>query len=248
MSYEQGTTASLVGLFYTHEGGPLVDLDATPTITITPAAGGAAVIGPTTTGVAHPATGTYTYSWAVGAAQATGDYIVTWSGLAGAEATAAVELVTVIAPDSVSGGAWATVSDVLAATGVTVTTATLALAQSVVELYANRTYAASDGVTTRDLHWLRMAVCYQAAWQPSQPGYMTATRGVKTYAQDGMSVSHASVAEITLAPLALRALRNLTWWGTRSIAGKSGRPPATDFLNEASDVFHGWTPLPEATP
>lgn len=235
----QGESGTLVATFYSYEGGPLVDLDATPAITITPAAGGAAVIGPTTTGVAHPATGTYTYSWAVDDAQAVGDYIAVWAGLAGGGAVSAVEVVAVAAPTGPSGATWATVADVLAITGQTVTSAQVLAAQSVCELHVNRTPAASGAMTTRDLYWLKQMVAWQAPWQASQPGYVRTLHAAKRITQDGLQLEHESRAEILLCPLAIRAMRNLSWLKTRSTRPASRRYSG-DFL---SDDNHGWAPL-----
>lgn len=60
-------------------GGPLSDVVGV-TITITPLAGGAAVIGPTATGVLHPTLGVYAYVWTPDGALALVDYLVTWTG------------------------------------------------------------------------------------------------------------------------------------------------------------------------
>lgn len=72
---------TLVGEFYEFPGGPAVDLVGTPTLTVTPLAGGAPVVGPTTVGVAHPSTGVYTYLWAGGTPGV--DYLVDWEGVDG---------------------------------------------------------------------------------------------------------------------------------------------------------------------
>lgn len=78
-------------------GGALVDLDATPTIAITNVATGAVALAATTTGVTHPATGTYGYAYAVPAALPGGTYLVAWAGLYLADAVTATETLTVLA-------------------------------------------------------------------------------------------------------------------------------------------------------
>lgn len=75
----RGTSGVLTLEVSQFTGGPAVDLTGL-TITITPAAGGPAVIGPTSIGINHPATGRYTYTWAVAAAQAVGAYLAVWQG------------------------------------------------------------------------------------------------------------------------------------------------------------------------
>lgn len=98
-SYTQGTTAELLVLWREYPpDGPLVDVDNLQ-ITITRLANGAAVVGPTSIGVANPATGTYTYNWNISAAQAPGSYLVLWTGndVATSGAVEASEVVTVVA-------------------------------------------------------------------------------------------------------------------------------------------------------
>lgn len=73
--------------------GPLQDLDANPTITIT-VLGGAIVVGPTAVGVVHAGTGIYTYTWdGIGAVD---QYVVTWNGLSGGNPFQTSEIVNLI--------------------------------------------------------------------------------------------------------------------------------------------------------
>lgn len=111
--------------------------------------------------------------------------------------------------------AWATIVEVADTTGVTVDAADLAQAQDVIEVYANRTPAADSGLTTRDLVWLKKAVCWQTAWQSQQYGYAARQAG-KTVSQDGSSVTRTADSDLVLAPLAARALKNLSWKGSRT--------------------------------
>ena len=84
--------------FQFQPNGPLQDLDANPTITIT-LVGGAIVVGPTSVGVVHAGTGIYTYTWnGVGAA---GQYVVTWNGLSGGNPFQATEIVNLIEPSTI---------------------------------------------------------------------------------------------------------------------------------------------------
>lgn len=109
--------------------------------------------------------------------------------------------------------AWATEAEVEEITGVVVTAAQLGQAQSMIELRVGRTEA--DPLKTRALHWLKLAVAYQAAWLPSQADVMGRS-DVSKVIQDGAHVDFRPDG-VTLAPLARRALRRLGWKGTRSV-------------------------------
>lgn len=81
MTYLQGRTATLYVQWRQYApDGPFVHVTGV-TITITPLAGGAAVVGPTATGVLNPVTGTNVYNWAVPTNQTPGDYLVVWDGI-----------------------------------------------------------------------------------------------------------------------------------------------------------------------
>jgi hypothetical protein len=139
---------------------------------------------------------------------------------------------------------WASVADVLAITGQGAETVDVAMASSVIDIYANRTEAASAGLHSRDLGWLKSATAWQCVWQKDQPGY-SARSVVSSYSQDGVTVSHSAEWQIALAPLAARALKNLSWKGTRTMRVANVRVPAgladsRDFTNEASDQFSDW--------
>lgn len=108
-----GASVALLSQWYVYPGGPAAAVSGL-TITIAPSGGGAAVVGPTSTGVVAEATGLYSYVWAVDAVQAAGLYIATWSAAGG---LTAVEPVTVL--DAGAGRVYATSAD-LAAYPVTV--------------------------------------------------------------------------------------------------------------------------------
>lgn len=149
--------------------------------------------------------------------------------------------------------AWATLDDVTRVTGVAVSQQILMLAQYIVETSTNRTYAGQVGMRTRDLSWLRMGVCWQAAWLPSQPGLLTQL-GVKGISQDGVSVQYGAESDQWLAPLAKRALKNCSWMGIRSLRFGTRNPRLPDralagytaaaFLNSGADPdYMGWEPV-----
>lgn len=123
--------------------------------------------------------------------------------------------------------AWATVADVKAATGKQVAEETLVRAQfhvevltrvAAVECYPAGTAPTGDQtfpVSKRDLRWLKAAVAYQAGWMESQPDLFD-RNDVTNISQDGVGVQY-TVSGLTLAPLARRALNNLSWFGSRSV-------------------------------
>jgi hypothetical protein len=140
-------------------------------------------------------------------------------------------------------GTWCTLDDVTAITGKTVTSEQLAAASSVITLYANRNPSSMEGLRTRDLYWLKQACAWQARWQAQQPGY-DQNSVVSGTNQDTVQVAYESEWNITLAPLAARALKNLSWKGSRTIRiHGDGVYPVRDFTNEASDPYSQWYPL-----
>ena len=143
---------------------------------------------------------------------------------------------------------WCTEADVPALTGSPADASKIALAQSQIELAIGRTEAKGTAeMTANDLEWLRRAVAYQAVWITGQPDLFTRTE-VKSLAQDGLSATFDGNA-LTLAPLARRALRRLSWLGggTRSVAVEPFVPTLTRRYPVGGPVvdYEGeqWTPL-----
>lgn len=92
----QGRAITLPVEWLAYPGGPPSTV-TNVTIEIVPATGGAAVVGPTTIGVTHVATGLDSYRWQVPPAQAAGDYYVIWRGTdAEGDAVTATDIVTVV--------------------------------------------------------------------------------------------------------------------------------------------------------
>lgn len=117
------------------------------------------------------------------------------------------------------GAPWASVTDVAEITGVTVTDPQLLLAQNVVELRVGRTSDAT-GIGARDLRWLRRAVAYQAVWAAEQPDLLTRSETEGAVIQDGVHINQSAQAQ-QMAPLALVALRRLSWRGNRTVQAAS---------------------------
>jgi hypothetical protein len=106
--------------------------------------------------------------------------------------------------------------DVLDLTGSVVTTANVTMAAGIIDLYTNRTQAASGSMTARDFGWVQRAVAYQAAWVSGQLDLMR-RRATSELVQDGMRTKNSDGTgtwrewTVTLGPLAARALKNLSW-------------------------------------
>lgn len=136
-------------------------------------------------------------------------------------------------------------SDVLTLTGASATAAQVAAADGVVTIYVNRESTASASMAPRDLASIRAAICWQTPWQAGQPDYLTRSQ-FDSVNQDGLSVQTSAQWAKLLAPLAARALKNLSWKGSRTL-----RTPAVrvltgrglDFTLEASDQHTDWRRL-----
>src|SRR5215207_10195787 len=142
--------------------------------------------------------------------------------------------------------AWATADDLLNYLGVTLQDARfLTLANTDITVYANRSESASAAISNRDLLALKLATCYQAAWLPAQSDALSRVN-IESSTVDGESVRFRSEAQQNLAPGAIRALKNLSWKGSRTLTIPDASVPlgssrSRDFLSESSDEGHGWT-------
>jgi hypothetical protein len=141
--------------------------------------------------------------------------------------------------------AWASSDDLLNYLGVTLSaSAYLTQANTMISVYANKSQAASAGISSRDLLALKLATCYQAAWLPSQPDALTRVN-VESSTVDGESVRFSSDAQQNLAPGAIRALKNLSWKGSRTLTLPDASVPlghthSVDFTSESSDEGSSW--------
>lgn len=130
----------------------------------------------------------------------------------------------------------ATTAEVNQITGVSVDREALQRAQHIIEMYGNRTEADTTNYSASQLHWLKLAVSYQAAYMDSHPEIFSQS--------DLESISQGDIradfkGEQWLAPLARRALRRVGWTGTRSIGVSS------DFTRNyyLTDDAGEWQPL-----
>lgn len=148
--------------------------------------------------------------------------------------------------------AWATISQVANITGISVSNGTLLDANEIIEIFAGRTTATPlTSFKARDLEWLKKAVAWQAAWLPEQPGYK-ARHWIKEIIQDGTNIVYvgssepANPAMVALAPLAARALKNVSWLSGRSIRLRPPDAPPGGLSYEeykSNDEHGGWRPL-----
>jgi hypothetical protein len=230
---EPGGTDVFAVTYYAYPGGPPVDCIAGPTVSIN-------LAGATAGTVEHLSTGLYAVIVGLDALSAPGGYVLTWTGtIPSTGVVVGYETFTVPAlPDQ----AWATVADVLDVTGATVTELVLGQAQAAIDVFSGRSVAIRSRLRPRDLHWLRLAVAYQAAWLSGQPDPFTRS-DITTLAQDGASVAFGP-AGLVLAPLARRALNRCRWRGSRSVTVSSPSDyasiPAALALDPAYDDMLPW--------
>lgn len=120
---------------------------------------------------------------------------------------------------------WATGADVVTLTGHPADDEKIAIAQTHIELFVGRTEdTATAELSARDLAWLKRAVAYQAVWLAGQADINTRL-DVSQLSQDGMQAAFKGDG-LVLAPLARRAIRQLSWkGGTRSISAEPFCPP-----------------------
>lgn len=138
---------------------------------------------------------------------------------------------------------WASIADIAAATGATVSALVRTQAAQAIELHTGLIEAVvREDISDRDLYWLKLAVCYQAAWIEAQPDYLERT-AVTQASQDGQSAMYGPDA-LTLSPLARRALKKLSWRGPRAIVPDRGTTvPRLDPVSDASDDYMAWQPM-----
>lgn len=247
MDVTQGQPGVFSSLWYDETGTMLSDLAAIAFGLVD--SGGHIVLAPTATGVGHPGTGVYTYTWQVPSDQSPGDYAAIWTGTDtdGSPAFSDEDFQVLAANPNVSPfGSWATLEDVATYTGVSVTTSQLAQAQAIVDMFAGRTYVAQPRIGTRDQYWLKLTVCYQAAWMTAQPDlFQRIDLAAITMGSRAVALKDDS---LRIAPLAAKALSKVSWMRGRSLHVQS---PFTDSFggllspnadSAANDLAFPWFP------
>jgi len=144
---------------------------------------------------------------------------------------------------------WASVDQVFEWTGREVSPESLALAQTMIEIFSGTTTIASDDglILSKNLRHLGQAVAFQAVWLDAHPDVME-TMDVEGVSQDGLSAQYADVNAHLLAPMASRCIRRLSWkkeirigrgrWSTRAARDRGSRDSAV------RDDQYEWSPLP----
>lgn len=144
---------------------------------------------------------------------------------------------------------FATIAEVLALTGATVTAPQRSQAAVVIEMTTGLIEGTLDqrpDMSDRDRYWLRVACAYQAAWLLSQPDFLTRD-DVSSLSLDGQSAS-GKADWLVLSPLARRAMKRLSWRGTRTLYNE---PTARDVeaaiarhtLDDSRDELGQWSPI-----
>lgn len=138
---------------------------------------------------------------------------------------------------------WATVEEITTATGKTVDALTRTLAAGSIESTTGliESVVRAD-ISSRDLYWLKMAVCYQAAWLLAQPDYLE-RNDVASASQDGQSAV-GNPDWLVLSPLARRALKKLSWRGVRTVSTEDrARVIANVNDDDWEDANLDWQPV-----
>lgn len=109
---------------------------------------------------------------------------------------------------------YATIADVAEIAGVTVDTAALTKAQAIIETASGRPAALVTDET--DILWLRKAVAYQCAYMQEDPTSVYEQPNMESVTQ-GQNKMVFGDKPVWLAPLAQRAIGNVSWHRSRMI-------------------------------
>lgn len=140
--------------------------------------------------------------------------------------------------------AWCTPQDVIDCTRVSVTDDVLRQAQKNIEAFSGRIYPDTERIRTRDLYWLGQAVAYQAGWIAGQFGLET--RLDATQIQQDQVSSNLKEDGLTLAPMAAKTLRRVSWMRSRTVhirsAIEGSGPLVGNPLLDGADDSQPWVP------
>lgn len=134
---------------------------------------------------------------------------------------------------------WATADQVLTLTAESVGPDDLERAQAVIDLHAGRTVHSAEEIGDKDLHYLKLALAYQAAWMKHQPD-MYQRMDLTEVPSDAGAAAGITETGMTLGPLARKAIKQLSWKRSRSLSFSPAAVPRRGFENELSDAFHSW--------
>ena len=141
---------------------------------------------------------------------------------------------------------WATITDVSELTRVKVDGTTRRQAVASIEaLVGLIEEVPRPDVSDRDRYWLKLAVCYQAAWIDAQPDYFE-RNAVSSASQSGQSATGGNADWLLLAPAARKCIKRLSWRGVRPLAIDDRRAETrsrVDVTSEEYDDSLPWGPL-----
>ena len=136
---------------------------------------------------------------------------------------------------------WATILDVQQTTGRNVSEAVRNIAAQTIELHVGLIEQVErTDISGRDRYFLKLAVCYQAAWVAAAPDLFERS-DVSTAGQDGESAAYRPDAH-TLAPLARKAIKRLSWRGPRVLGYNPGRRVVNINSDEYEETLD-WKPV-----
>lgn len=136
---------------------------------------------------------------------------------------------------------WATIEQINTLTGKAVDQAARDLAAVAIELHIGLIEEVErTDISDRDRYWLKVAVCMQAAWLTAQPDYLE-RNAVASASQDGQSAAMGNPDWLTLAPLARKAIKRLSYRNAKTIdADRATRLARLSVLSEAYDDALPW--------
>lgn len=136
---------------------------------------------------------------------------------------------------------FAEVADITAITGVTVAEDERTRAAIVIETMTGLIESVDrPDISDRDRYYLKLATAFQAAWMHDHPD-LYSREDVTSASQDGESVTFRNVDAHTLAPLARKSIRRLSWRGIRAIAPGNGVPVGSSTRpNVNSEEYDDW--------
>lgn len=138
---------------------------------------------------------------------------------------------------------WATVAQVAAVTGVTVTQTQRDIAAASLETMSGLIEAVDRPDTTdRDRHFLKLACAYQAAFVRDNPDLFSRA-DVTSASADGQSANFRNVDAHVLAPLARKALRRLSWRGLTMPRDRNPNAGRVNINSEEYDDSLAWKPV-----
>lgn len=133
---------------------------------------------------------------------------------------------------------WATVEQVTAQTGKTVSEETLALASGMIDTFTGADEELpDDAISAVDRKHLRKATAWQAVWIAGKPGILSERELAASLTSDTQAIQRESAMDAMCAPLAKREIVSLSWVGTRTarLPRVSESTNRRNFLNESSD-------------